>query len=123
MDELARLVEDAVVVSTADAFHHGIGYGDMPDAAFEPDANGLKKAQSTMEQGMRMLETGDYAGYDKHCVYAKSDARDAGQTFRYLRGPMHGEIQDLTYTDSTELYGQPPPTWVAGALFEWKLVK
>jgi hypothetical protein len=28
IDELARLAEDSVVVSTADAFHHGIGYGD-----------------------------------------------------------------------------------------------
>ncbi|HKI75121.1 MAG TPA: hypothetical protein VJ998_10770 [Pseudomonadales bacterium] len=122
IDELARLTEDAVVVSTADAFHHGLGYGDTPEKSFAPDENGLARARAVMEQGVEMLAAGDYAGYDRHCVEAKSDARDAGQTFRYLRGPMQGEIIDLSYTDSSELYGEPPPTWVAGALFEWTLV-
>ena len=37
IDELAELVEDAVVVSTADPFHHGIGYGDPPERAVPPD--------------------------------------------------------------------------------------
>jgi len=41
------------------------------------------------------------------------------QVFRYLRGPLRGRILDLTYTDATELYKAPPPTWVAGALIEW----
>ncbi len=52
---------------------------------------------------------------------AKSDARDAGQVFRYLRGPMQGAIIDLTYSDASELYRQPQPTWVAAALIEWQL--
>jgi hypothetical protein len=43
-----------------------------------------------------------------------------GQVFRYLRGPMQGNIVDLSYTDATALYASPPPTWVAGALFEWQ---
>jgi hypothetical protein len=34
---------------------------------------------------------------------------------------MKGQILDLTYTDASELYKEPPPTWVAGALFEWQL--
>lgn len=120
IDELARLIEDAVVVSTADPFHHGLGYGTPKEEAFDPDDNGLKKAQAVLEEGIELLASGDYAGYDNHCVQAKSDARDAGQTFRYLRGPMSGRILDLTYTDSSELYGEPPPTWVAGALYEWQ---
>ena len=37
-----------------------------------------------------------------------------------VRGPMRGQILDLTYTDATALYGSPPPTWVAGALIEWQ---
>ena len=37
IDELAELVEDAVVVSTADPFHHGIGYGDPPERSLPPD--------------------------------------------------------------------------------------
>ena len=69
---------------------------------------------------MRILERGDYWGYNQHCVDAKSDARDAGQVFRYLRGPMTGSIVDLTYSEADELYKAPPPTYlVAAALIEW----
>lgn len=121
IEELAELAKDAVIVSTADAFHHGIGYGDSPEEAFPPDAEGLRKAQAILEEGMAILSRGDYWGYNQHCVKAKSDHRDAGQVFRYLRGPMSGRILDMTYSDSTELYKTPPPTWVAAALMEWTL--
>lgn len=121
IDELAALAKDAVIVSTADAFHHGIGYGGTPEDSFHPDAEGLRKAQAMLEEGMAILGKGDYWGYNEHCVKAKSDHRDAGQVFRYLRGPMSGRVVDLTYSDATELYKQPPPTWVAAALMEWTL--
>ena len=122
VDELARLAEDAAIVSTADAFHHGIGYNTPPEEAHHPDEAGLALARKTLQEGIDLLEAGDYWGYNGHCVRAKSDARDAGQLFRYLRGPMTGKILDLTYTDATGMYNAPPPTWVAAALFEWKLV-
>ena len=121
IDELARLMEEAVVVSTADPFHHGIGYGDAPEVAYDHDEAGLAHARSTIEAGMRLLERGDYWAYNQHCIEAKSDARDTGQVYRFLRGPMRGEVLDISYTDSSELYDQPKPTWVAGALIEWKL--
>jgi hypothetical protein len=120
IDELARLAENAVVVSTADAFHHGIGYGDPPEQSLAPDPQGLALASRTIEEGMAILGRGDYPGYNQHCVRAKSDARDAGQVFRYLRGPLQGRILDLTYTDASDLYGQPKPTWVAAALMDWQ---
>jgi hypothetical protein len=120
IDHLARLAEDAVMVSTADAFHHGIGYGDPPDRSFDPLQGGLDLARRTIEEGIALLGRGDYAAYDQHCVRAKNDARDAGQVYRYLRGPMGGRILELTYTDTTELYRQPSPTWVAGPLIEWR---
>jgi hypothetical protein len=121
IDELARLTEGAALVSTADAFHHGLGYGDPPEKSFHPEQGGLELARRTIEEGMDILSRGDYWGYNGHCVRAKSDARDAGQVFRYLRGPMQGEILDLTYSDASDLYHQPKPTWVAAALMEWKL--
>lgn len=121
IDELARLMEDAVVVSTADPFHHGIGYGDAPEDTYDHDEAGLAHAQSVIEAGIKLLEAGDYAAYNQHCIAAKSDARDTGQVYRYLRGPMTGAVLDLSYTDSSELYDQPKPTWVAGALIEWRL--
>jgi hypothetical protein len=34
---------------------------------------------------------------------------------------MNGRIRDLTYSDATQLYNAPSPTWVATALFEWQL--
>ncbi len=121
IDELAREVENAVIVSTADPFHHGIGYGDPPENAYFPLKGGLDVARRTLEEGIKLLESGDYWGYNQHCVTAKSDARDAGQVFRYLRGPIRGQIRDLTYSDASQLYNAPPPTWVATALFEWQL--
>jgi hypothetical protein len=122
-DEVARIAEGAVIVSTADAFHHGLGYGDPPERSFHPDAGGLDLARQRIGEGIDILGRGDYWGYNQHCVSAKSDARDAGQVFRALRGPMSGQIRDLTYSDASELYRHPKPTWVAAALMEWTLAR
>jgi hypothetical protein len=117
--ELQEIAKNAVIVTTADPFHHGIGYGIPAAEALPPDEQGLGLARRRIQEGIDILGQGDYWGYNQHCVSAKSDARDAGQVVRFLRGPMHGEILDLTFTDSTELYNSPPPTWVAGALIAW----
>jgi len=122
IDELERLAKKAAIVSTADAFHHGIGYGDSPDESYFPEGGGLDLARTRIREGMEILARGDYWGSNQHCLFAKSDARDAGQVFRYLSGPMTGRIVDLTYSDASELYHQPEPTWVAAALMEWKKV-
>jgi len=119
--ELVEIATDAVIVSTADPFHHGIGYGDTPEKSFLPEEGGLDLARKTIQEGIEILGDGDYWGYNQHCVDAKSDARDAGQVFRYLRGPMEGKILNLSVSVADELYKAPPPTWVAGALIEWKL--
>jgi hypothetical protein len=118
--ELQEIVKDAVVVSTADPFHHGIGYGDRPETALYPEKGGLDLARRRINEGLEILGMGDYWGYNQHCVSAKSDARDAGQVMRYLLGPLQGEIRDLTYQDTTAMYDQPPPTWVATALIDMR---
>ena len=120
IDELRRECEGAAVVTTVDPFHHGLGYGDSPENARYPEQGGLELARQKIGEGIELLEKGDYWGYNQHCVEAKSDGRDAGQVFCYLRGPLAGEILDISVTDATELYGAEPPTWVAGALIEWK---
>ena len=52
IDELARLMEEAAVVSTADPFHHGIGYGDAPEDTYDHDETGLAHARSVIEAGI-----------------------------------------------------------------------
>jgi hypothetical protein len=121
IEELVEIAKDAVIVSTADPFHHGIGYGDAPEDSYPPNEEGLALARKRINEGIKILGEGDYWGYNQHCVDAKSDARDAGQVFRYLRGPMTGKILELTYTEAEDLYKAPKPTWVAGALIEWTL--
>lgn len=116
--EVKAISRDAVIVSTADPFHHGIGYGDTPETALAPQAGGLDVARKRIEEGLNILGSGDYWGYNEHCVAAKSDARDAGQVLRSLLGPFNGRILDLTYQNTTDMYSAPPPTWVANALIE-----
>lgn len=122
IDELYEIARNAVIVSTADPFHHGIGYGDAPEDSLPPDERGMARARELITEGMELLGKGDYWGYNQHCVSAKSDHRDAGQVIRLLRGPLKGTIYDLVYTDAGALYNSPPPTWVAGALIGYERV-
>ncbi|MEM8857056.1 MAG: hypothetical protein AAGD96_01960, partial [Chloroflexota bacterium] len=92
IDELAKLCEDAVIVSTADPVHHGIGYGTPADEAYEPDEAGLAMATDLINEGIELMGKQAYWEYNQHCVRAKSDHRDAGQVMSYLRGPMSGRI-------------------------------
>ena len=120
---LQDIAQDAVVVATADPFHHGIGYGEPPGTALAPQEGGLDLARRRIQDGLTMLRAGDYWGYNQHCVDAKSDARDAGQVLRYLLGPLDGRILDLVADDMAPAYGKPDPTWVAGALIELRSVE
>ncbi len=120
IDELARLCEGAVIVSTEDHYHHGVGYGDQDFVARPFEDGGESLARRNIEHGLQTLGRGDYWGWNQHCVVGKSDARDAGAVYRYLCGPLDGRILDLICTDAAALYDSPSPTWVAGALVEWK---
>jgi hypothetical protein len=117
--EIAKWAEDAVIVSTADLFHHGIGYGDDPTVARAPEDGGLELARAGIHEGNRLLAAADYPTHLQHCVATRSDARDAGPLFRQLRGPMQPELLDLTASDMASIYEAPPPTWVAAALVAW----
>jgi len=119
-ENLAKLAETSVIISTADPFHHGIGYGTPESEALSPEDGGLALAHKTIQEGMEILASGDYWGYNQHCVEAKSDHRDAGQVMRFLRGPMKGKILDMSYSIAEELYNAPPPTWVAAPLIVWE---
>lgn len=116
VEKLETLARDAVVVTTADPFHHGIGYGTPPERALHPQEGGLALARERIEHGLDRLGEGDYAGYLQHCIDDRSDARDAGPLTRHLVGPCRGAILDLTSHDTAALYEQSAPTWVATAL-------
>jgi hypothetical protein len=123
IEELKAIARDAVVVGTADPFHHGIAYNDPPEKSFMPNEGGLELARNRINEGLMLLKLGDYWGYNQHCVDAKSDARDMGQTMRYLYGAMDGTILELQWEDMTVEYNKPAPSWVAGALIEMKKLK
>jgi hypothetical protein len=116
MEELRDLARDAVVVATMDAFHHGLGYGDPPEAALTPEAGGLDLARRRILEGLELLRAGDYPAYERHCAATRSDGRDTGQLLRHLLGPLRPEILDLAADDMTGPYSAPPPTWVATSL-------
>jgi len=121
-DETAALAENAVIIATGDQFHHGIAYGTPADKALGHDAAGLGAARESMESGVKLIEAGDFWGYNEHCVTAKSDDRDVAQLFRYLRGPLVGSVVDIASSDFTGLYGQPAPSWAAGGFTQFARV-
>lgn len=118
-DEIAQWAEDAAIVSTADPFHHGRGYGDDIPVARAPEEGGLELAKASIIEGNRLLANGDYAAYLQHCIRARNDARDAGPLFHALRHPHRPELLDLVASDMATIYHAPPPTWVAAALVAW----
>jgi len=118
IEELERITRDCVVVATADPFHHGVGYGDTADEALSPRDGGLELARRRIEEGLALLGDGDHWGYNRHCVDARSDARDVGQVLRHLLGPVSGRVLDLVADDMSGPYNASSPTWVAGALME-----
>ncbi len=122
IDEFAELCADAVVVTTADSFHHGIGYGDAPEDSFAPEAGGFELATKSIKAGCQLLESQDYWGYNQHCVRAKSDHRDAGQILAYARGPMRGTIVDMVSSEFGDVYDAPDPTWIAATLVTYSPV-
>ncbi|HLJ53655.1 MAG TPA: hypothetical protein VKT77_01380 [Chthonomonadaceae bacterium] len=112
----AATAAGAVIVATMDAIHHGIGYGDTPEAARAPDQGGVELARREIAAGLGILRTGDYASFERHAARTRSDGRDVGQLLRLLLGPLDAEILDLLADDMAPVYQQPDPTWVAGAL-------
>jgi hypothetical protein len=120
-DAVARWAEDAVIVATADPFHHGIGYGADPGAAKAWDAGGRELARTQIERSHELLSTGDYAAYLQHCVATRNDARDSGPLLHALRPSQQATLIDLGWSDMTPYYHAPPPTWVVAALSTWQL--
>lgn len=121
-DEVERIAENAVIVATGDQFHHGLAYGTPPAEALPPDDAGLEAARRSMKAGIGLIEEGDYWGYNQHCVSAKSDDRDVAQLYRSLRGPLRGELLEIGWSDATDLYQQPAPSWAAGGFIAFEKV-
>ncbi|MCL1595643.1 MAG: hypothetical protein M3132_14955 [Actinomycetia bacterium] len=120
--EVVGLAENAVIVATGDQVHHGIGYGMTPEDSLDIDPEGRAAARESMEVGIDLIERGDYWGYNEHSVTAMSDDRDVAQLYRFLRGPLRGELLDIGLSDSADLYNQPRPTWAAGGFISFASV-
>lgn len=122
IEELKEQLKDAVIVATADLFHHGVGYGDPVESSLEPEEGGLELAKITIKKGLDIFSKGDHSEYNDFSVKSKSDARDVGQVLRYLIGSCRGEIIDIVSDDMSIPYNKPKPTWVAGALIKLEKV-
>ena len=122
IDEVSNIAENAVIVATGDQFHHGIAYGTPVNEALDPEPQGLAAATESLERGIAMVDSGDYWGYDQHCVVAKSDDRDAAQLYRFLRGPLRGDLIDIGWSHFSDLYDAPAPTWAAGGFIRFEKV-
>ncbi|WP_150468202.1 hypothetical protein [Francisella sp. SYW-9] len=118
IEELKELAKDSVIVATADHSHHGIAYGTPKEKAYFPDNKGLKIIKARVQEGLELLDVGDYKQYIKHCYNVTgSDWRDAGIVIRYLLGPMKSNIIDVIGSDFSELpYKSESPSWALGAL-------
>lgn len=119
LDETVAIAENAVIVATGDQFHHGIAYGTPEDEALAMEPEGLAAARDSMQRGIGLLAAQDHAGYDRHCVTAKSDDRDTAQLYSFLRGPLRGQLIDIGASDATELYDAPAPSWAAGGFIKF----
>jgi len=122
IDEVVGIAEDAVIVATGDQFHHGTAYGTPVAEALDVEPDGLSAARDSMEEGIALINAGDYWGYDQHCVLAKSDDRDVAQLYTFLRGPLSGELLDVGWSDATALYDAAAPTWAAGGFIRFERV-
>jgi hypothetical protein len=122
LDETAAIADNAMIVATGDQFHHGIAYGTPEEDALAMEPDGLAAARDSMQRGIDLLAAQDHAGYDRHCVTAKSDDRDTAQLYSLLRGPLRGELIDIGASDATELYDAPAPSWAAGGLIQFDRV-
>ena len=60
IEELIEIAKDAVIVSTADPFHHGIGYGDSPEESLHPQEGGMELARKRIQEGIDLLAAGEY---------------------------------------------------------------
>jgi hypothetical protein len=118
IDVVREWARGAAVVATTDPVHHGIGYGDPPGEALDPESGGLELARRRITEGLALLRQGDYPGYQRRCIAARSDGRDTGPLLHHLAGPLEPRILDLIADDMTGPYNSPPPTWVACALVE-----
>lgn len=125
IEDLRAIVRDAVVVSTADHCHHGIGYGHTRQEALYWDERGVAAVRRIIEDGLAMLDAGRVAEYLEHSAsIAKSDWRDAGPVVHHLLGPLRSIILDIVPSDfANSIYQAPSPTWCAGALVKLEPVR
>lgn len=104
--ELQRIAQDAVIVATDDMCHHGVGYGVIPEDAFQLDEKGYQFAKKMIEEGYRLLQKDDYRGYYFHWMnpLAIGDPTDTTTVLKYLLGKTSMDILDLKLVDVSSLF-------------------
>ena len=110
IEELTALAEDAVIVSTADQFHHGIGYGDPPARSLAPGDGGLELARTTIEQAWPSSAPATTRATTRTASRRRATRAMQAPSFAISAARYRGEIVDMAYTDAAALYESPDPT-------------
>jgi predicted class III extradiol MEMO1 family dioxygenase len=116
--ELRTLVDDgAALVATGDLVHHGAGYGTPKEEQLpRTDPSTLAIARQWIEEQLKFLSQGDYAGFLEKAKSVRSDFRDAGPVVATLVPNAKYTIDQLTLIDYANVLHAEDPTWAAAAV-------
>ncbi|WP_051311880.1 hypothetical protein [Zooshikella ganghwensis] len=117
--ELEAMSKDAVIVSSADHAHHGLGYQTPFNNTYPIDSIGLLKVQEMIQEGLSFLDAQDYKSYQQHCFnITHSDWESAGVVINAIRGPMQSSLHCMGGSDYSDFFNFPKPSWVASVLLK-----
>ena len=68
LEETAATARAAVIVAKGDQVHRGIAYGTREYEELDPEPKARASARRAMQEGIGLIEAGDFWGYDQHCV-------------------------------------------------------
>jgi len=122
IEELEMIAKDAIVVTTGDLMHHGVGYLTLTNKLVPMETKGPKFALSAIQHSLDCLQKDSYLRFRQASMGNKSDAHEVGQILRHLLGPLKGIIHNLILCDTTAMYRCDAPNWVAASLVEFSRV-
>ncbi len=122
-DELRRLRDGgAALVATADAIHHGVGYGTPEnEQRRRVDAATFAWATHRLSTHHGLIARRDYAEFQIDAARLRSDFRDNGPVLGALLGGATSSLRQLRLVNYADVFACAEPTWVAAALVAYSV--